>query len=546
MEEESKELIKRDLFLIKKLHEKTDYTKTNNLKDIYNYVISKELLKTNLGQKYRNRLFSLQEGLIEDKACIICGKLCEDNPLVCNQCNHKLLSTKQEQRMENQDKVSKKEQVEEAESISEKAMELNTRNVISSGLSSTSADKVNEMSEVETMKKRFKKKSIWKLASMVIFVFLIFFYVVGRMNDFKDTNSVNYSSKEPKNTQELSREQTDSNTENIMPTTQQNNVDANLVKDNIPDETFEGDNYFDFTEEELMGQIQEALVPYQLDIGTKKGYSNIYFVLEGDTASNVVYQIVLNEASKVQTISINVFAPIYSLEVFSKAVAATILNCDPAITYDEMMSVIDMAGSPDLITINGISYVGGPVSEDQLSFFITKADIPDDMKTNISGVDKNITDSRNENSYEDIYSDSESYDLSKLLGVSADVIYAELGYPIYTEDHTEYYSDRLSIVYEDDVATKIILGLEERFDFTKIQIPEMNYSIDGIHLGDAKETVLGNGRDTRLFILDGVFYGSTYQIELDGYYVNVDFYTLEDSVECPVYRIELTRLIPVD
>ena len=124
-------------------------------------------------------------------------------------------------------------------------------------------------------------------------------------------------------------------------------------------------------------------------------------------------------------------------------------------------------------------------------------------------------------------------------------IHNKWGSPLITEDNIEYYSGSLSIVYENGKAYKIILGQDERFDFTQLKIPDTELSIQKIHLNDKEAAVRNIAKDSRLFFGDGVFYGNTYQIKLDGYFVNVDYYTLQNVKGCPVYRIVLTRLLPV-
>jgi hypothetical protein len=561
--EESKDLIKRDLSIIKKLHQKTDYTQTNQIEVIYNYAISKELLKTNLGQKYLKRLLSLKEGTDEVNICIICGKQCEDNPLFCNQCNYKLMNTEREQAIENRGKVpeqvSLKASEKEAKEISENAVKAHVVETTRTNSTVTAESEMKESSTTVTKVKNSKRKGIWKPVGITLVIILIF-YAMGRMdnlegnNDSTSTFDSTSSQIEQNNIMEPTAKVTDGNMEDITLSSQQDKESAKSEQDVNPEdirgevEEFEDGEgaIFDFTEEELMGQIQEALAPHQLDIGTKKGYSNVYFVIEGNMASNVVYQIVLDEASKVQTISVNVAAPVETLDVFSKAVATAILICDPTITNDEMKELIAMSGNQEIVTLNGISYVADPLSEDILSFLITKADISDETKIDNSETYSSNSDRVNETVIEDNNVNFEGYDLSSLLGMTAEEVQTGIGYPIDTMDNTKYYSDFLSINYENEVASKIILGLEDRFDFTQLEIPETIYSIDGIYLGDSKETVLANAKDTRVFILDGVFYGNTYQLEQDGYYVNIDFYTLEDGDACPVYRIVMTRLLSVD
>ncbi|MBH1941047.1 hypothetical protein I5677_09100 [Mobilitalea sibirica] len=566
MIEEQKELMKRELIIIKKLHNRTDYTQMDSIKAIYNYVVSKNLLKTKLGEKYRNRLLSLQGETKEVNFCIICGKPCEDNPLVCNQCNQKLVGTE-------------KEQAPQAPVVTE---------AIGHESAATSTKRSEEVLEAGIKGKPSSKNKGWKIISSVVLLLLLFFYILGRNENAQDKASDNdsiYSREEQDMNIQEGEEIEASSVETMLPSLRNSNSDSSGVE-NSDDETSESNHTledteeditidqnieeagFDFTEEELMNGIHSLLVPQQLDLGTKKDYPHIFLVVEGDTASNVAYQVVLNEAGKVQTISINISAPVETLDIFSKAVAAAILTCDPSITYEEAMSIIDITGDPEVITINDISYFAGPLSEDLLSFFITKADIPNDLDSSKSETDDRNSDSRNEYNndigndgkdrtnadsadmdinVEDIYAEIEGYELSPLLGMTSEEVNNLLGYPLFTDGNTEYYSDILSVVYEDGVAYKVILGLEERFDFTQKEIPETIHSIDGIRLGDTKETVLGFGKETRLFIMQGVFYGNTYQIEQDGYYVNVDFFTLEDTEEeAPIYRIVLTRLIPVE
>lgn len=555
MTEGSKDLIKRDLSIIKKLHQKADYTKTNQIEVIYNYAISKELLKTNLGQKYLNRLISMKEGTDEVYTCIICGKQCEDSPIFCSQCNHKLLNTERKQEIENQGKVLEQVTLKESEKDadeSDNTKKVHIAETIRSNPTATAVNSNRELTITETKDKKSIKIGFWKPVGVITFVSLLLFYALARMgdlgvnNDSTSTFDSATSKMEQNNVPEPSEKTTDSNNrDKESTTTEQDNIQKDVIGD--VEEVKDGESsYFDFTEEELMGEIQEALAPYQLDIGTQKGYSNTYFVLEGDSVSNVVYQIALDEASKVQTISINIAAPVETLDVFSKAVASAILICDPLITEYELNMLIDMSGSQENVTINNISYVAGPLSEDILSFIITKAVIPDEVKTENSQAFSNNSDTVNENSIEDNNANNVGYDLSSLLGQTVEDVQSILGNPINVDGYTEYYSDVVSIIYENEVASKIILGLEDRFDFTQIEIPDTNYTIDGIHLGDTKETVLANAKDTRVFIFDGVFYGNTYQIEQDGYYVNVDFYTLEDGDACPVYRIVMTRLLSVN
>ena len=562
MVEENKDLIKRDLSIIKRLHQKTDYTQSSHIEVIYNYAVSKELLKTNLGQKYLKRLLSTKEGTNEANTCIICGKQCEDNPIFCNQCNDMLLNNGKEQGIENQGKVPVQASLNASDKIPEGITDnANKTHIAETNRSNaiTAENGKNEPRTSATNGKGLKKKGIWKPVGIIILGTLLFFYALGRMTELEDNIDSatdfdnNYSQMEQDNVPELTGKVADSNTEDTLVSSQQDKESVKTELENNMEDTMEdvkesmdvdGDS-FSFTEEELMGRIQEALAPYQLDIGTKKGYSNIYFVIQGDEASNVAYQIALNEASKVQTISINISSPVETLEVFGRAAAAAILICDPTITEEEANSVIDKTGSSEFITINDIRYVAGPLSEDVLSFFITKADIPEEVKSN-SSEEYNNSEIVNENSTEDNKAENEIYDLSSLLGMTAKEVQSTLGDPIDSADNTEYYSDVLNIIYENGVAYKIILGLEDRFDFTQIEIPQTIYSVDGIYLGDAKETVLAKEKDAKLFTLDGVFYGNTYQIEQDGYYVNVDFYTLEDNNQCPVYRIVMTRLLTVN
>ena len=86
---EDKTLLKKDLGLIIKLNSKLHYDNLEEVKKIYQTLMSKNMFSTSVGQRYLKKLELIIQGK-NTATCIFCGKQCNSKSVICSDCLEKL------------------------------------------------------------------------------------------------------------------------------------------------------------------------------------------------------------------------------------------------------------------------------------------------------------------------------------------------------------------------------------------------------------------------------------------------------------------------
>lgn len=86
---EDKTLLKKDLALVLKINAKLRYDNITKVKQIYQILVDKNMLRTSIGQRYLKKLESIIQGNVTNK-CLICSKQCTSQSAICAECLAKL------------------------------------------------------------------------------------------------------------------------------------------------------------------------------------------------------------------------------------------------------------------------------------------------------------------------------------------------------------------------------------------------------------------------------------------------------------------------
>lgn len=171
-----KEQMKNDIIMVTKISLQIDYSNTLKVKEIYDALTERKILKTSIGNDYLKRLDKLYHGEEPEHICVICGLESGDNPIICKRCLSKIQIVRNETASGKEDvsqTENKKNLQEEANKGIEKGMKLlneqikdadkfvnDTAKVVSEK-SSKVIQTVNEKSIVKNPISSKKKKWIW-------------------------------------------------------------------------------------------------------------------------------------------------------------------------------------------------------------------------------------------------------------------------------------------------------------------------------------------------------------------------------------------------
>lgn len=176
MMESDKELMKNDIIMVTKISLQIDYSNKPKVKEIYDALTERKILKTSIGNNYLKRLEKLYHGEEPEHTCVICGQESGDNPIICESCLSKIQIVRNETASGKEDVSqieNKKDLQEEANKGIEKGMKLlneqiknadkfvnDTAKVVSKK-SNKVIQTVNEKSIVKNPISSKKKKWIW-------------------------------------------------------------------------------------------------------------------------------------------------------------------------------------------------------------------------------------------------------------------------------------------------------------------------------------------------------------------------------------------------
>ena len=90
MMESDKELMKNDIIMVTKISLQIDYSNRTKVKDIYDALTEREILKTSIGNNYLKRLEKIYHGEEPNHTCVICDQESGDNPIICKKCLSKI------------------------------------------------------------------------------------------------------------------------------------------------------------------------------------------------------------------------------------------------------------------------------------------------------------------------------------------------------------------------------------------------------------------------------------------------------------------------
>ncbi|CRZ35085.1 hypothetical protein DFR55_12915 [Herbinix hemicellulosilytica] len=85
-----KEQMKNDIIMITKISLQIDYSNRTKVKEIYDALTDRKILKTSIGNNYLKRLEKLYHGENTDHKCVICGQESGDNPIICKNCLNRI------------------------------------------------------------------------------------------------------------------------------------------------------------------------------------------------------------------------------------------------------------------------------------------------------------------------------------------------------------------------------------------------------------------------------------------------------------------------
>lgn len=71
--ESDKELMKQDIIMVTKISLQIDYLNRTQVKEIYDMLMERNILKTSIGSKYLKRLEMIFHGEEPEHTCVICG-----------------------------------------------------------------------------------------------------------------------------------------------------------------------------------------------------------------------------------------------------------------------------------------------------------------------------------------------------------------------------------------------------------------------------------------------------------------------------------------
>lgn len=90
MMESDKELMKNDIIMVTKISLQIDYSNRTKVKEIYDALTEREILKTSIGNNYLKRLEKIYHGEEPNHTCVICDQESGNNPIICKKCLSKI------------------------------------------------------------------------------------------------------------------------------------------------------------------------------------------------------------------------------------------------------------------------------------------------------------------------------------------------------------------------------------------------------------------------------------------------------------------------
>lgn len=106
--------VKKDLGLILHLNSKLDYSNTNQVQDVHNGALQKQLFQSSLGQKFITKLEYILMGS-DDRSCIFCGKPSDNPGIICSSCLAKYQPKDEASPTSKLDTIPKEEPIQEIE-----------------------------------------------------------------------------------------------------------------------------------------------------------------------------------------------------------------------------------------------------------------------------------------------------------------------------------------------------------------------------------------------------------------------------------------------
>lgn len=180
--ESDKEQMKQDIIMITKISLQIDYLNKTQVKEIYDKLIDRKILKTSIGNKYLKRLEMIDHGKEPEHTCVICGQETGDNPIICKNCLGKIqivrseTSTKKEEVSYDNTEKNSQNGANNSSKISSEMLREHLKNV-DIAVNDTAkfvgektkqvVDKVNEKSKGNDLGYKKKKKWMWVIGVLI-------------------------------------------------------------------------------------------------------------------------------------------------------------------------------------------------------------------------------------------------------------------------------------------------------------------------------------------------------------------------------------------
>jgi hypothetical protein len=385
---EDKALIKKDMVLILKLDSKLNYKDIGEVKQIHATAVNRKLFSTSEGQRYLNKLNHIING-VGKEGCLFCGGTTNSDSVVCASCLNRLkgMSTNSAPKKPTESNVNKEMQATTfTQNVGSTAQEISQttdhqKDTFASDPSKEQPSHSGTTAQTNSNTTPIKNKT-WKLVGLGVAVIILLIVVasVGLGNIFAFATTIalcvliyRVVKKLPKRNTIIVLFFLAVLTGIFYKEPNQNDMDSLMGMDNKEVGTVQGNasEYFDLSKRELMLEIQKKLDKYDLDIATKEGYPNFYFVLSDDEATGVIYQVAADDNEKVYSVFVNNTNSTDNVEFFANAFISAVLVCDPKITDTEMKKMLDSVQESKKITINNITYNGGVLKDNVLSYWFT-------------------------------------------------------------------------------------------------------------------------------------------------------------------------------
>ena len=180
--ESDKELMKQDIIMVTKISLQIDYLNRKQVKEIYDKLMERKILKTSIGSKYLKRLEMIVHGEDADHICVICEQEAGGNPIICKNCLGKIqivkseISPQKEVISQNDDKKNFKEEtynsIEKGREVLSEHMNnadktINDTAQFVSDKTEKVIEKVNGKSKDYNLTSKKKKKWMWVIGVLL-------------------------------------------------------------------------------------------------------------------------------------------------------------------------------------------------------------------------------------------------------------------------------------------------------------------------------------------------------------------------------------------